>query len=305
VRRLLIACGILVCLLAIRIAAQSAPLAAGRESDISGQWLNNTMTPLARPLGFADKAFFSEPEVRDFESHFTERTRARGGAFELLVNSDEFEPGHVLPSRRTSLIVDPPDGQVPPLTSDALTRAAARDAQTQNHFADGPENFRLSDQCIVSALIGPPMMAGVYNNNLQIVQTSTAVMIFAEMLAETRVIHLDGQPHLPSGVRQWKGDSRGHWEHGTLIVDTTNFTDRTTFNGSGEHLHVIERFTRMDTNTLRYEFTIDDPASFTRSWSAESEMSTSEAPMFEYACHEGDYSLEDSLKGARFAEKNR
>jgi hypothetical protein len=293
-------------LLGMHVAAQGQPRTGNEQANIEGIWLNDTATPLARPPEFADHAFFSEAEAHAFEAHYlTDRIRAINGALEAEVSGDILEPGHVLPSRRTSLIVDPPDGKVPPLTPDAMARAAARALHRREHFADGPEDLPLSERCLVPIFAGPPLMPGPYNNNVQIVQTSDYVMILHEMMHEVRVIPLTDRPHLPSHIRQWKGDGRGHWDGGTLVVDSTNFSDQTTFNGSGQSLHVIERFTRVDANTLRYEFTIDDPASFTSVWSASSLLSKTTGPIFEYACHEGNYSLVNTLRGARFAEKSR
>ena len=287
----------------IQVMAQG-PAPLGTPPDIEGLWLNDTMTPLVRPPGFADQAFFTEAEARDFEADYGRRTRARGGAVELELNSDEFEPGHLLSDLRTSLIVDPPDGKVPALTPGAQRRATMLAQHRTDHFADGPEDLNLSERCLLH-LGGPPMMPMPQNNNVQIVQTSDQVMILNETNHEFRVIPLDGRPHLPSNVRQWKGDSRGRWDGNTLVVDTTNFTDQTTFNGSGTALHVIERFTRVDDRTLRYAFTIDDPESFVTSWSAVTAMSKSAGPLFEFACHEGDHSMENMLKGARFEGRAR
>jgi hypothetical protein len=150
---------------------------------------------------------------------------------------------------------------------------------------------------------GPPMMPVLYNNNYQIVQTKDTVMIAVEMVHDVRYIHLDGRPHLPSNVHQWLGDSLGHWEGDTLVVDTTNFTDKTRFRGSSEKLHVIERFTRVDPGTILYKVTIDDPTTFTKSWTMEYPFLATKGPIYEYACHEGNYAMPDILGGARLEEK--
>jgi hypothetical protein len=287
----------------VKVVAQE-PRSAQTPSDIDGLWLNDAMTPLVRPPGFTDRTFFTQAEARDYEADYGRRTRSRGGAVELELNSDEFEPGHLLPDLRTALIVDPPDGKVPALTARAQARATALAQRRQDHFADGPEDLNLSERCLLH-LGGPPMMPMPQNNNVEIVQTSDYVMILNETNHEFRVIPLDGRPHLPSNTRQWKGDSRGRWDGKTLVVDTTNFTDQTTFNGSGTALHVIERFTRVDDGTLQYAFTVDDPESFVRSWSAVTSMSRSAGPLFEFACHEGDHSMENMLRGARFEDGAR
>jgi hypothetical protein len=149
------------------------------------------------------------------------------------------------------------------------------------------------------------MMPAFYNNNLQIVQTRDYVMLVSEMIHDVRIIPLDGRAHLPANVGLWKGHSIGHWDHDTLVVDTTNFTDKTTFRGSGPGLHVIERFSLADPNTLKYQFTVDDTASFSRSWSGESQLRRTDDRMFEYACHEANQSLTNTLRGARFSEREK
>ena len=165
----------------------------------------------------------------------------------------------VVSTRRTSLIVDPPDGRIPPLTPEAQKKAAARAEARRLHPADGPEDRSLADRCIVRGTAGPPMLPAGYNNNYQILQTPEHVAILIEMIHDARIIPLDGRPHLARKIRQWLGDSRGRWEGNTLVVETTNFTDKTNFRGSGENLRVIERFTRVDEDTLLYQFTVDDP----------------------------------------------
>jgi hypothetical protein len=271
------------------------------QSDISGYWLNNTATPLERPQAFADRAFFTDAEAREYERHYL---KDRAPALERQVNDEPMEPGRVLPNKRTSLIVDPANGKVPALTPDAQQRAADRARHVRDHPADGPEDLPLPSRCLILGA-GPPMMPVFQNNNVFIVQTETNVVILNEMMHDVRVIPLDSRPHLPVSIRQWKGDARGRWEGPTLVVETMNFTNRTPFQGSGEGLRVVERFRRIDANTLQYEFTIDDPASFTAPWSASSIMAKTNGPMYEYACHEGNYSLVNMLRGARSQERNR
>ena len=295
----------MVLLCGIHLAAQPRLRARTPAPSLDGFWMYDTMTPLARPNALADHAFFTAAEARLYEADYGRRTRLRGGdPFELIVDSDEFEPGHLLPDLRTALIVDPADGQVPTLTPAAQVRVAALVERRADHFADGPEDLNLSERCLMN-LAGPPMMPMPSNNGVQIVQTGDSVMILNESNHEFRVVPIDGRPHLPSTMRQWKGDSRGHWEGPTLVIDTTNFTDQTSFNGSGPALHVIERLTRTSDHALRYEFTIDDPQSFVTTWSAVSAMSETDRPMFEFACHEGDHSMEDMLRGARFQDHAR
>lgn len=281
--------------------------------NFQGTWLNNTATPLERPKQFADKEFFTEDEAKAYEKSGYQVDRllaaVKGDRFELdAAGSDiaTYEPGHVLANRRTSLIVDPTDGHIPALTPDAQRRAAERVVRYEGHHADGPENLSNGDRCLaVQNTAVPPLLPMFYNNHLQFVQNGTHVAIVSEMIHDARIIPLSGRPHLPSTVTQWLGDSVGHWEGDTLVVDTTNFTDQTPFRGSGPKLHLTERFTLTDPNTITYRFTVDDPESFVRSWSAESAFTRTGEPMFEYACHEGNYSMQAILNGARAAEKQQ
>jgi hypothetical protein len=222
-----------------------------------------------------------------------------GGAY----NDFWFERGsRVVTSRRTSLITDPGDGRIPPLTPEAQKKAAERAEYRRLHAADGPEDLGLPVRCLLWPTAGPPMLPGGYNNNYQIVQGPGYVMIIVEMIHDARIIPTDGRPHLPKHVRQWMGDSRGRWEGTTLVVETTNFTDKTAFRGSGENLRLIERFTRTGPDEILYQFTAEDPASFTRPWSAELPMRRMDEPLYEYACHEGNYGMDGILSGARTDE---
>ena len=294
------------------LTAQSTARTADGRPDLQGIWLNNTATPLERLKDFADKAFFTEDEAREYEKHYLlDRAAAVNidNPFELEVGADIdiFDSGHVLVNRRTSLIVDPTDGKIPALTPDARRLLMGRAQHLKAHYAENPEDLPNGERCLMIAgsAAGPPMLPVFYNNNIQIVQTRDYVMILNEMIHDARVISLSRQAHLPAAIRQWKGDSIGRWEGDTLVVDTTNFTDKTTLRGSGSMLHVVERFVRSKVDTLTYQFTIDDPASFVRPWSAESAMAKTDGPIFEYACHEANYSMTNVLRGARFAEKGR
>jgi hypothetical protein len=293
------------------LSGESKARTPDRRPDLQGMWLNDTATPLERPNAFAGKASFSADEAREYEKRYLlDGTLAisRDKAFELDAagDLDTYEPGHVLPGGRTSLITDPADGRVPALTPEAQRLLIERTQHLDQHYAENPEDLSNADRCLVIGHAAvPPMLPVFYNNAVQIVQTGDYVMILSEMIHDARVIPLDGRAHLPPTIRQWKGDSIGHWEGETLVVDTTNFSDGTTLRGSGTMLHVIERFALRPPDTLTYQFTIDDPASFVRSWSAEGMMSRTHAPMFDYACHEANYSMVDVLRGARFAEKAR
>jgi hypothetical protein len=281
------------------------------QPDLQGIWSNATVTPLERPAELAGKATLTEQEAAVYEKQMVERSNVDrrppvgteadvAGAY----NEAWTDRGtKVVKTRRTSLIVDPPDGRIPPLTPEAQKKALDRAEARRLHPADGPEDRPLNERCILTVTTGPPMLPGPYNNNYQIVQTPEAVVILNEMIHDTRTVFMDGRPHLPQNVRQWKGDSIGHWEGDTLVVDTTNFTDKTNFRGSGENLHLVERFTRADADTLLYQFTVDDPASFTRPWTAVIASTKTEGPIFEFACHEGNYAMRGILSGARAEEK--
>ncbi len=209
----------------------------------------------------------------------------------------------VIGTHRTSLIVDPPDGKIPALTPEAQQRVDQARARAAEHPADGPEDRSLGERCLLWRTAGPPMLPGPYNNNFQIIQAPGYVVIVNEMIHDVRFIPLDGRPHLPAGIRQWRGDPRGHWEGNTLVVDSANFTAKTRFSGADENLHLIERFTRTGSDSLVYEFTVDDPTVFTRSWTAAIPVTKADGRMYEYACHEGNYAMTDILAGARAEEK--
>jgi hypothetical protein len=318
------ALGIAVLLLmtAAPVAGQVAPAknAAGAKSwkqprtpdgqpDLQGVWTNATLTPLERPKEYAAKQFLNEEEAIEFakkELNNVDGDRRDGGS-DTDVNRayNEFwrDRGQVTADRRTSLIIDPPDGRVPPLTAAAQKAAADRAAKNRGHQFDGPENRNLAERCISVTNAGPPMMPANYNANYQIVQAPGYVALLSEQIHDVRVIPTDGRPHVSQDVRQLLGDSRGHWEGNTLVVETTNFTDRTNFRGSGEHLHLIERFTRTGADSMDYEFTMNDPESFTKPWTARVPMAKVAGPIYEYACNEGNYGLTGSLSGARAEEK--
>ena len=280
------------------------------QPDLQGIWGFATITPLERPSELAGKQFFTEKEAVEYEKQFLTRNNRdrRDGPTEADVsrayNDFWWDSGNkVVSTRRTSLITDPPDGKLPALTAAAQKRAADRADARRLHPTDGPENRPLAERCLIWGTAGPPILPSAYNNNIRIVQGAGYVAIFNEMIHDVRVVPLDGRPHLPQNIRLWMGDSRGHWEGNTLVVDTTNFTDKTNFRGADENMHLIERFTRASDDTLIYQFTVDNETAFTRSWSAEVPLTKSPAPMFEYACHEGNYSLLNVLAGARAEEK--
>jgi len=309
------------------VKAASIPRTADGHPDLQGFWSNVTLTPLERPRDLTGKEFFTEQEAVEYEKNIVQRRnrdqRQRGTVADVQNAYNDFwwDSGtKVVKTRRTSLVVDPPDGRIPALTPERQKQLQARAeaikkrceqpgalCQMENGGApgpaDGPEDRPLMERCLNFAA-GPPILPGAYNNNYQIAQGPGFVAIDSEMAHDVRMIPLDAaRPHLPANVRQWMGDPRGHWEGDTLVVDTTNFTGTTRFRGSDENLHLIERFTPADANTLIYRFTIDDPTAFTKPWTAEVPMLRAEGPMIEYACNEGNYGLAGILAAARAEEK--
>ena len=291
-------------------APRSVPRTPWGDPDLQGLWTNATVTPFERPANLSGKAVLTQEEAAEFERQTNQARDAdnRGGGTEAdlgrAYNQFWFERGtKVVGTRRTSLVTDPPDGRVPALTPAAQSRADARAEARRRSPADGPEDRSLVERCILWPTAGPPMVPGAYNNNYQILQAPGHVAILIEMIHDVGIIPLDGRPHAPQAIRQWMGDSRGRWDGNTLIVTTTNFTDKTIFRGSSANLKIVERFTRVDPDTLDYQFSIDDPESFTRSWTAAVPMTKTDGPIFEYACHEGNYGMTNLLKGARAEDK--
>ena len=290
--------------------------------DLEGVWDFSTITPLERPSGLGDKQTFTDAEAANFEQE--ENLRQNRDLIDPKKGGGQYLPGSVIPynefwyergskivgSKRTSLIVDPPDGRIPRLTPEAAKRlddqaAVARDEQLGLVRADSPESRSLADRCILGFNAGPPLTPGAYNNHVRISQAPGFVTLVVEMVHDARIIPVDGSPHLPSRLRQYKGDSRGRWEGPTLVIDTTNFLRETSFRGSSANLHLVERLTRVDADTLLYEFTVDDANTWTRPWTAAVPMQKVDAPIYEYACHEGNYALRNILSGARAQEKER
>ena len=299
--------------------------------DLQGVWTNATLTPLQRAQQFASKATLTEAEATAFEKTQQETTvadkrgdtpeRDLGQAYNLLFYDRGSNLARVDGQIRTSLIVDPPDGHLPPRVDGSMGRGGRRGGATGGAAAapqaseegaprgaafvagrfDSVKDRPLAERCLVgfSSTSGPPMMPAAYNSNYQIVQSQDTIMILVEMVHDVRLIRMDGSPHLPPPVTKWLGDSIGHWEGDTLVVDTTNFTNKTRYQGTGPELHVIERFKRTDDHTILYRFTIDDPAVFTKQWTAEYPFLASRENIYEYACHEGNYAMPDILGGAR------
>jgi hypothetical protein len=282
--------------------------------DFEGIWNSATVTPLERPPELKNKLFFTPEEAAQWERQAALRNqeptpeqaaRQKGtGTYNAFYREWGTRTVRTL---RTSIVTDPPDGRIP-----ALTPAAAeikRHRLERLKKFEHPEDLGLQDRCLAFLTSGPPLLPYSYNSNYQIVQTNDAVVIHAEMIHETRVIHLDGRPHLPATIRLWTGDSIGHWEGDTLVVDTTNFNDAGGFYGDAggnfgwdRNLHMVERFRLLDADTLLYQFDIDNPTAFTRPWKGELTMTRGTGNIYEFACHEGNYSMVNILRGYRATE---
>ena len=307
------------------------------DPDLQGVWDFRTITPLERPEELAGKAVLTEEEAAEFQrewSHEQNRDR-RDGAGTTEVASDgrsdvtraynEFwwdRGTEVVSDRRSSLIVDPPNGRIPALTPEGQRKAEVQVAERRGWTAidvhrrgpaDGPEDRSVAERCILGFNSGPPMIPSAYNNNVRVVQAPGYIVLLNEMVHNARIVPLDGRPHLPGDVRQWVGDSRGRWDGTTLVVETKNFTNKTRFTAraedplggppSAENLRLVERFTRVDVDTLLYEFTLNDVTTWTRPWTASVPMKRSDDLLFEYACHEGNYGMTNLLAGARAEER--
>jgi len=276
--------------------------------DLQGFWSNATITPLERPKEFAAKAFFTEAEAAEFERTALDRLLDLLGPEDKLlaadVNYTYMDYQKVGENRRTSLIVNPADGRIPPQLPQAVERAARRPKSS----SDDPEVIGLDERCLLSVALGssnssPPLVPNVFGQNIyQIVQTPQYVMLFSELVHDARVIRINGT-HPPAKIQHWLGDSIGTWQGDTLVVDTTNFTAKTHFKGSSERLHVVERFTRTDEHTIQYRVTLDDPETWATPWTAEIPFKTTTDRIFEFACHEANYAMTGILRGARVSEK--
>src|SRR5579872_855491 len=275
--------------------------------DLQGIWTSASVVPLERPASLKGKEFYTEQEAAENAKRVLgmsswERLGSQAPEhYNMSQYGLDLSQAKVASTLRTSLIVGP-EGRVPPLTPEAQKRIAERAARNRGHQFDGPENRPLQERCLIYSSEGPPMLPSAYNSNLQIVQDADHVVVLQEMIHSARIIPTDGSPHLAQSVRQWYGDSRGHWEGDTLVVDTTNFTDKTAFRGSTANLHLIERFRRIDKDTIVYEFTAENPATWTRPWTAQIQLVRIEGPLFEFACHEGNQGVANTLSGARAAE---
>ena len=282
------------------------------QPDLQGVWSNSTLTPLERPAELAGKEYLTEQEAADYVQHLLQQVntdrRDGGASVDVGRSYNEFwrdRGNNLVADRRSSLIVDPPDGRIPSLTPGAQKRLDENRAWMREHATDGPEGRSLAERCLSWTTAGPPMLPGPYNNDMQIVQGPGNVVILNEMIHDARVIPLDGRPHAEQNIRGWLGDSRGHWDGNTLVVDTTNFIGEYSFRGSDANMHLTERFTRVSPDVFQYEFTVDDPTAFTKPWTARIPFNKTSERVYEYACHEGNYAMADILAGARSAEKKK
>jgi hypothetical protein len=293
----------------------AAPRTPWGEPDLQGTYSNRTITPFERPANVAGREFFTPEEVAALEKRAQEQTgdegRSKGtrGDVERAYNDFWWDRGTKVTTPRTSLVIDPPDGRVPELTEEAKKRAAEegkrpafRGAGANGRGTDTWLDRSTFERCITRGMPGA-MSPTAYNNNYRITQSPGYVAIQIEMLGGARVIPTDGRPHLNQSIRQWMGHSVARWEGDTLVVDTTNFTDKVLYRGAAENLHLIERFTRVAPGQIDYRVTVIDPSTFTKQWTVAIPYVDTGEDMFEYACHEGNYGMEGILSGAREEER--
>ena len=281
------------------------PLTADGQPDLQGVWNFGTLTPLERPANLAGRTHLTDEEIADIEKR-TADAAVRNATFGFFGDSSKYAF-----DKRTSLIVDPADGKMPPLTPFGRERSIAHITRI-SRVPKGPEDRSIWDRCILGWNSGPPMIPTVpagYNQNVQLFQTRDYFIILNEQIHNARIVPLDGRPHGP--LQQWAGDSRGRWEGQTLVVDSVNFTPfgtgTITVNSSlrvvfDEHLHLTERFTRVREDTVLYEFTIDDPTIWTSPWTVAVPLTKTQGKIYEYACHEGNYTMKNTLSAARAEE---
>jgi hypothetical protein len=287
--------------------------------DLQGIWDFRTVTPMERPAEFAGKAVLTAEEAAAYEKRVItgrdadlnrDKETSRGiingtpatADVALAYNDFWWDRGtKVVGNRRTSLVTDPPDGKIPPLTPQAQKRVDTQDQQRERP-AEGPEDRSVGERCILGFNAGPPWAPGGYNMNVQLVQAPGYVLLMNEMVHNARIVPLDGRPL--GNVPQWNGESRGRWDGDTLVVETKNFAHETSLRGSGPTMHLVERFSLADAQTLMYEYTVSDPATWTKPFTVQIPMRRSNEQIFEYACHEANYGMMGLLKGARVVEKD-
>ena len=293
-------------------ASSSVPRTPDGRPDLQGVWDFGSVTPLQRPAELAGKEFLTEEDVSALEAEAAARVDrppppGQTGAYNRFWFADGTK---VVETRRTSLIVDPPDGRLPAYAPAGESRMAARAAARLRNA--GPEDRDVDERCILGFNSGPPMLPGAYNNFVQVFQVPGYVAIFNEMVHDVRLVPLDDRPPLSSDIKQWMGSSTGRWEGDTLVVETGNFRDLGTAHPApnmellealGPELHLVERFSRLNEDTLLYQFTVNDPTAYAKPWSGELTMAKSDNALYEYACHEGNYGLFNILAGAQAAAR--
>ena len=297
-----------------QMAEATVPRTAWGQPDLQGVWDFRTITPLQRPEDLAEREFLTEEEAAELEQNAANRDvrlweagprRTEAGGNVGAYNSFWMDRGlRVVETRRSSLIVDPPNGRMPAMTPDAQRRAEERRDYLRENPAASWENFSAGVRCILGFNAGPPFTPRAYNNNMQLFQTPDHVVIVTEMVHTARIVPLDGRPRLDSDIRQWSGDSRGRWEGDTLVIETRNFDAKRRWRNTTEGARLVERLTRVDADTLNYEFTITDPETWVSPWTASVPLALSDESMYEYACHEGNYSMPLMLGGQRHVELN-
>jgi len=311
-RPLICACVVLVALPALTM-AQDVPQTPWGTPDLQGTWDFRTITPLQRPEDLGDKAFLTEEEAANLEQEAVDRDerllhqaarRTEAGGNVGAYNNFWMDRGtNIVGDRRTSLIVEPPNGRLPDVTEAGQARAAAGRGSFRDALPESHVDLSNADRCLTGFNAGPPITPGGYNQNMQLFQTPDHVVLLTEMVHTVRVVPLDGRPALDDSLRQWSGDSRGHWEGETLVVETTNFDAKRGWRGSTPGMRLVERFTRVDADTLEYEFTVTDPDTWMAPWTVQLPMRRNELQLFEYACHEGNYAMDAMLGGARADER--
>ena len=303
----------------------TVPRLADGRPDLEGVWDFRSIAPLQRPEDLGDKAVLTADEAAALEQRAANASGDRPATPGNVGSYNSFwldSAANVAEGRRTSIIVDPPDGRLPPLVPGAVRQVGSymenwmpgeRPIRYRGGglYPEGPEDRGLAERCLVGFNSGPPVLPGGYNQNIQIFQTADYVVLLNEMVHDARIVRLDGRPHLPDTIRQWMGNSRGRWEGDTLVIESANFTDKTlSFNdsltsgmGTGKTLRLTERLRRADADTLEYEFTVNDPATFTRPFTGIIAMKKNDERLFEFACHEGNYALKNILAGTRMKEQ--
>ena len=284
----------------------SPPRLPDGQPDISGVYSNATYTPFERPANLGDREFYTPEEAAAIAKQRLDalHNQPRDAVhYDDAIWMSEKSP-RGMTTLRTSIITEPKNGRLPPMTDEGRKRQQERQAaaKARGGALDMAQNRSLSERCIIWQHEGPPIVPTGYNSNVQIHQGIGYVVIMHEMMRDPRIIPLDGRPHLTPALRKLRGDSRGRWEGNTLVIETTNFTERTAFRGASEAQRVIERITPVDKDTLSYQFTVEDPKTWAAPWSGEVPMIRTEDKMYEYACHEGNYGIRNILSAQRAAE---